>query len=184
MKKFLITDPSLYTQEPQIFEERLGQSLKRHMPDVAIFRDKSTSEYETLACGFLKITKEMAILAYLHGDINVAKKLGADGVHLTSGQFAEIPHAKSFGLACGVSAHSFEDIALAQSLGADYVTFSPIFATPNKGEPKGIEMLAEAVALFEIPIIALGGIVEEWHVEQIASSGAYGFASIRYFAPA
>ena len=61
------------------------------------------------------------------------------------------------------------------------VTYSPIFFSPNKGEPKGLEKLKEAVDTFDIDIIALGGIIDEKHIEQIKETNAKGFASIRYF---
>ena len=66
-------------------------------------------------------------------------------------------------------------------MGADYVTYSPIFTSPNKGEPKGIEDLKELIKTSKIKILALGGIVEARHVEMIKDTKAYGFASIRYF---
>ncbi|MDY0117717.1 MAG: thiamine phosphate synthase, partial [Sulfurimonadaceae bacterium] len=65
--------------------------------------------------------------------------------------------------------------------GADAITYSPIFETPNKGEPKGIEALQHVIKKYPIKIFALGGIVESSHVIDVEKSGAYGFASIRYF---
>jgi len=62
------------------------------------------------------------------------------------------------------------------------ITFSPIFTTPNKGEPKGIEVLREVISSLEIAVIALGGIVEQEQIKLCEEAGAFGFASIRYFA--
>ncbi|VAY87615.1 Thiamine monophosphate synthase [hydrothermal vent metagenome] len=61
------------------------------------------------------------------------------------------------------------------------VTYSPIFQTPNKGEPKGCEQLAKIVKEVDIPIIALGGIIDQKKVEDIKKTNVKGFASIRYF---
>ena len=70
----------------------------------------------------------------------------------------------------------------AEILGADMVTYSPIFETPDKGEPVGLHMLSKLTSSVNIPVIALGGIVTDEHIEACQMSGASGFASIRYFA--
>lgn len=61
------------------------------------------------------------------------------------------------------------------------MTYSPIFASPNKGETKGMDDLNELLDKCEIKAFALGGIVEEEQMVQIAKTKSYGFASIRYF---
>jgi len=118
----------------------------------------------------------------LHTDIALAKKLEADGVHLTSKQFSQIEEAKNEGLFVVISTHSIEEAKKAEMLGADMITYSPIFETPDKGEPVGLHMLSELTSAVDIPVIALGGIVTDEQVEACQMSGASGFASIRYFA--
>ena len=72
--------------------------------------------------------------------------------------------------------------AKAKSLKCDTLTFSPIFQTPNKGEPKGILKLQEAIDTYkDVNIIALGGIINDEQIKQIEKTKAYAFASIRYF---
>jgi thiamine-phosphate pyrophosphorylase len=80
-----------------------------------------------------------------------------------------------------VSTHTKQEAQRAEDLGADMVTFSPVFSTPNKGEPKGVEALKRLVSLLHIPVIALGGMVSEEQIKRCQESGAFGFASIRYF---
>lgn len=81
-----------------------------------------------------------------------------------------------------ISCHTFEDIEKAINNQADAVTYSPIFETPNKGAPKGIEALKEVVDKYpNINIIALGGIINDKQIEEISKTKAYGIASIRYF---
>ncbi len=65
--------------------------------------------------------------------------------------------------------------------GVDAVTFSPIFQTPNKGEPKGVEVLKELVQAKKAKIFALGGIITKKQIQECQDAGVYGFASIRYF---
>ena len=97
-------------------------------------------------------------------------------------QFDKIQIVKELGLYVIISCHTFGDIEKALENKADAVTFSPIFETPSKGEPKGIIALEEAVNTFKnINIFALGGIINENQIKQISETKAYGFASIRYF---
>ena len=183
MIKYLITDPKYYTNDEKKFEEILINVLDKHQIKITCFRDKESSNFKELAKIFIKICKEKDIKKILlNGDYLLAHKLNATGVHLTSTQFDDILKAKELGLYVIISCHTFEDIQKAIDYKADAVTYSPIFETPNKGLPKGIEVLKEAIDKYNnINIIALGGIINEKQIEQISKTKAYGFASIRYF---
>lgn len=182
MKSYLITDPLYYGSCVDDFKETLESVLKSNSVDYACFRDKVSSNHDELAALFvatckLHSVKNIIINSYL----DLADSLGADGVHLTSSQFDLIPQAKASNLQVIVSTHSDEEIALAEKLGADLITYSPIFKTPNKGIPKGLEDLKDKVDKIRTKIIALGGIVTDEHIKEIDNTGAYAFASIRYF---
>lgn len=182
MKSYLITDPLFYGHCVETLTDRLRSILDHHTPDYALFRDKETPFYPELARVFIDTCRENKIANVLvHGDPLIAYQIGADGVHLTSHQFNEIGHAKSRGLYVVVSTHTHMEALMAQGLGADAVTYSPIFVTPNKGEPKGLEDLKLIVDKIGIPIFALGGIVSQEQINAVEAAGAYGFASIRYF---
>jgi thiamine-phosphate pyrophosphorylase len=170
MKKYLITSNPSYFQ------------LRKHMPDFALYRDKENENYAVEAQNFVQMCKPLKELkAFLHQDYHLAAQLGAVGVHLTSQQFDAIPKAKELGLEVIISTHTHDEVHIAEAMGADYVTYSPIFASPNKGEPKGVEDLQSIISMVDIEIFALGGIVSQEQIEAIAQTGAYGFASIRYF---
>ncbi|HIP60309.1 MAG TPA: thiamine phosphate synthase, partial [Campylobacterales bacterium] len=111
----------------------------------------------------------------------IAKKLGAIGVHLTSRQYIFVPEAKRRGLKVIISCHTEAEIEEAIRKKVDFITYSPIFETPNKGKPKGIEDLKKMVLRYNVKIIALGGIITPKQVKEVEETGAYGFASIRYF---
>lgn len=183
MMKYLITDPKYYTNNEKKFEEILINTLDKQTIDIACFRDKESENFQDLAKIFIKICKEKDIKKILlNGDYLLAHKLNASGAHLTSTQFNDISKAKELGLYVIISCHTFEDIEKAINNQADAVTYSPIFETPNKGIPKGIEALKEVVDKYpNINIIALGGIINETQIEQISKTKAYGIASIRYF---
>ena len=170
MKKYLITANPSYLQ------------LRKHMPDFALYRDKKSANYAIEAQNFVQMCKPLKELkVFLHQDYELAAKLGAKGVHLTAKQFDDITKAKKLGLEVIISTHTHDEVYIAEAMGADYVTYSPIFATPDKGEPKGIEALEEIVSMTDIKIFALGGIVSDEEVKKIEQTDAYGFASIRYF---
>ena len=68
----------------------------------------------------------------------------------------------------------------AKEQGADYALLGPVFATPGKGEPVGVDVLGQicrTVAPF--PVIGVGGI-DGSNASAVIDAGAAGFAAIRY----
>jgi len=176
---YCITDPKYYGNTTTELEKKLKKIIKKNSIDFICFRDKSSPNFHELAKAFRKsLTKEKA---FLNGDYLLAAKLHFDGVHLTSTQFDLIQKAKALHLQVIISTHTREEISQAIALGADYVTYSPIFATPNKGIPKGLADLKETIDTIPAKIIALGGITAKEQIQNVENAGAYGFASIRYF---
>ena len=162
--------------------QRLTKQCLKHQPDSILYRDKNNKNYNALAHDFIKVCNTFSgVKSFLHQKVDIAKELGATGVHLTSKQFDEISYAKSLGLEVIISTHTREEILLAEELDANAVTYSPIFFSPDKGTPKGIEDLQTVVQNSRINIYALGGIIDEEQVQYIKKAKAYGFASIRYF---
>lgn len=159
-----------------------SKAIKKHKPSYVLYRDKENKNYETDAKSFVEVCSEFKELkCFIHQDVDLAFDLDADGIHLTSSQFNKIRYAKSKSLEVIISTHSLDEVKKAQNLGADYVTYSPIFYTPNKGEQKGIENLKAVVESVDIKVIALGGIVGKKEICEVEKTGAFGFASIRHF---
>jgi len=150
---------------------------------ILVYRDKSNTNYQKNAKLFIKRSMKYNFdKRLLHSDYLLADILGADGVHLTSLQFGDITHAKSLGLYVVISCHTPDEALIAEKMGADMVTYSPIFDTPNKGKPIGVESISKLKSIISIPIIALGGVITQEQIDSCISNGASGFASIRYFA--
>jgi len=182
MKHYLITDPTFYGTTSETIESALDVVYSHTLPDFALFRDKQSAHYRDLAETFISVSRSYAIpRVLLHGDYALAHELKADGVHLTSSQFDDIAEAKKRGLYVIISTHTYEEALKAQALGVDAITYSPIFYSPNKGEPKGLEDLKEIVDKIRVPIFALGGITTQEQIKAVEECGTYGFASIRYF---
>ncbi len=179
MIAYAITDPS--TLNFNTLERDIECFSKK--ADMIVYRDKHNDNYINDAEEFIeKAIKYSFDKILLHTDYKLANKLKADGVHLKSTQFADIVKAKALSLFVVISTHTIEEALQAQKLGADMITFSPIFSTPNKGESKGLEELENLITKISIPVIALGGIITKEQIDLCESVGAFGFASIRYFA--
>ena len=115
----------------------------------------------------------------VHGDIEAARAAGADGVHLPAGSDPRGARERlgAAGL-IGVSAHSLDEAITAAAAGADYVTLSPVFASPSKpgyGPALGPDALAEIARRVSIPVVALGGITAE-RAPQCLAAGAAAIA--------
>ena len=176
-KSYFITDPSLCGSTPESLQNTLPLIIQHYQPDYICLRDKQNSNYRSLAEAFLTVAGGHKRL--LHGYVDLAIALGADGVHLSSLNFDEISRAKEAGLYVIASTHSLEEAKRASL--ADAITYSPIFHSPNKGKPKGLGDLKEIKGKIKTNIFALGGITSKEQIEQVKNSGVYGFASIRYF---
>jgi len=149
---------------------------------MVLYRDKTNPNYPQDANIFLNNARKYSFdKILLHQDYHLAHTLQAEGIHLTSSQIDDIPQAKALGLFVVVSTHTPQEALKAQKLGADAITYSPIFDTPNKGKPIGLNALQELANIVSMPIIALGGIISPKQIQECMDNGASGFASIRYF---
>lgn len=181
LHKYIITDPAYYSNKEQEFQLTLMRVIKKHKPEYICFRDKTSTNAKKLLRVFVECCKEEGVKAIINTYLQEAIQIKANGVHLTSKQFRDIPKAKKAGLFTVVSTHSIEEALHVKALGADAISFSPIFYTPKKAKPVGLEVLEACINETQMKVIALGGIITPEHVAQIAGTKAYAFASIRYF---
>jgi len=156
-------------------------------PDAIQIREKDLSDralYELARQARAVLPASTRLL--VNGRLDIALAAGADGVHLPAdGPPAAALRARfGAGVLLGVSTHCIEEVERAQSDGADYVTFGPVYATVSKaryGPPLGTGALRQAASV-GIPVLALGGITLE-RLDELASTGAAGVAGIRLFQP-
>ena len=123
---------------------------------------------------------ETSLLVNERFDIALAG--GAAGVHLTSTSMPveRVREAVPPRFIIGVSTHSSAGVVAAKESGADYAMFGPIFDTPGKGEPIGVDELRRVCRLVSpFPVVAVGGIGGSTEAAVI-EAGAAGVASIRY----
>jgi thiamine-phosphate pyrophosphorylase len=181
MKSYLITDPKYYSNNPHTFSQTLEKSIQKHNPDYLCFRDKSSVNKDELIKSFLKITKKYNKKSFINSYINSAIQHKTYGVHLNSKQFSLIKKSKDNNLKIVISTHNTKEIKQAIENKVDYITYSPIFDTPNKGQALGIDNLKKIQNKYNIPIIALGGIISNNQIEKLKKIDTFAFASIRYF---
>ncbi|HEY5639983.1 MAG TPA: thiamine phosphate synthase [Dehalococcoidia bacterium] len=115
-------------------------------------------------------------LLVVNGNADVARDLGADGLHLPS----DAPFARPDGVALvGRSVHSVEDAVRAEREGADYVIAGPIYETASHPDrpAAGVELVSRAATALSIPVVAIGGITAP-RVPDVLSAGAAGVAVI------
>jgi len=127
------------------------------------------------------ITRGRPTKVLVNDRADIALACGADGVHLTADSIPSkvIRGVTPKGFLIGSSAHSLEDVNSSIVNGADFVVLAPVYGTPGKGEPLGLErfaMIIKSTAPF--PILALGG-VDRANYNDVLSAGASGFAAIR-----
>lgn len=183
---YLITDGKMTVEN---FAEKLPETLKlienavlNEIPLIQL-REKQLSAklLFNLALQVVRITKNSAAKLLINDRADIALAAGADGVHLTSGSLSAQIIRENFppDFIIGVSTHSIEKAEIAKREGADFAVLGPVFYSPNKGKPLGLNTLRQACEkLKPFPVIALGGIDETnfRDVLQVAD----GFAAIRF----
>ena len=153
--------------------------------DLIQIREKQLSArtLHYLAIRAVEITRGSVTRLLVNDRADIALASGADGVHLTSTSLDATVVRRTFGsdLLIGVSTHSLEEAAAARRGGADFAVFGPVFQTPGKPPPVGLDSLrAVCEELTPFPVIALGGIDAE-NAETAIAAGAAGVAGIRSF---
>lgn len=115
---------------------------------------------------------------------DIALAAGAAGVNLPEN---DIPVAAARALMrerlVGRSVHTLESALRAESEGADYVVFGPVWASTSHpaSAPAGIAALADVAHALRIPVLAIGGVTEE-RIAECHAAGAAGYAAIGLFA--
>jgi thiamine-phosphate pyrophosphorylase len=150
------------------FPDRLARALDAGPVAAFQFRVKNLDQHEAavLAEPLLAICAARDVAFIVNDSIGLAKRLGADGVHLgqEDGTVAEARKELGPDAQIGVTCHASRHLAMdAGEAGADYVAFGAFFPTTTK-EVKhhaDLETLTWWQSIFEIPCVAIGGITPE-----------------------
>lgn len=160
--------------------ERLEQALQAGLRLIQV-RDKGLPKAQRR-----RFAEAVAGLAHSHGalvvindDEDIARHIGADGLHLSSTRLAACQQRPDFTWV-GASCHGAEEIARAGELGLDYALLGPVMPTPTHPEASGLGWTGFAARLAgnTLPVLALGGMKPEFLAEA-QSHGAHGLALMR-----
>ena len=139
----------------------------------------SSEQMERLAHDVLSRARVYGARVLVNADITLARRVGADGVHLTSQQLRVIASRPDIAWV-GASCHTGEELRMAEQLGADFAVLGPVLATPSHpdGVPLGWEGFRGLARGAAIPVFALGG-MNRADMETAWSAGAHGVAMLR-----
>ncbi|MDQ6939700.1 MAG: thiamine phosphate synthase [Verrucomicrobiota bacterium] len=144
--------------------ERVVQKMIEGGVDILQLRAKheNVTEIAEIARALQAITSAAHIPFVINDYAHVARDVGADGVHVGQDDISVAEVRKLLGPYgfVGKSTHSLEQAIAAQTEGADYIGFGPLFATPTKPDyaPIGLNQIGAAHAAVKLPIFCIGGI--------------------------
>lgn len=115
--------------------------------------------------------------------VDLAIACDAAGVHLPERDIATSAARKLIGKRLvGRSVHSLDGAADAESDGADYVIYGPVWPSASHPgiAPVGVDALAKVARSVRIPVLAIGGVTLE-RIAECHRAGAAGYAAIGMF---
>lgn len=128
-----------------------------------------------------KLCKEYNVPFIVNDNVDIAVKIGADGVHVGQSDMEAQDVREKLGKdkIIGVSAQTVEQALLAQKHGADYLGVGAVFSTNSKDDAVNVshETLKAICEAVNIPVIAIGGIGKH-NVMELSGSGIVGIAVI------
>lgn len=147
------------------FADRLARALDAGPVAAFQFRVKGVDQHEAarLAEPLLRVCADREVAFIVNDSVSLAKRVGADGVHLGQGD-GDAREARSIlgpSAQIGVTCHDSRHLAMeAGEAGADYVAFGAFYPTSTKETTHRPDpaILSWWTTLFEIPCVAIGGI--------------------------
>jgi thiamine-phosphate diphosphorylase len=130
-----------------------------------------------------KLVASASVPILISSRCDVAIACDAAGINLPERDISVADARKLVGRRLiGRSVHSVRNAQAAESDGADYVIFGPVWESASHPgiAPAGVAALAEVVGSVGIPVLAIGGVTED-RVPEILASGAAGYAAVRLF---
>ena len=129
----------------------------------------------------LELCHRYGVKLILDDDVELAAKVGADGVHIGQSDMG-LAHAREIlgpDKIIGVTAKTVEQAKAAEAGGADYLGSGAVFGSTTKKDaiPMKHELLEEICQSVKIPVVAIGGITAE-NVLQLKGRGIAGVAVV------
>ena len=160
------------------FPDRLARALDTGPVAAFQYRVKDLDQHEAarLAEPLQRLCADREVAFIVNDSVSLAKRLGADGVHLgqDDGDPREARAVLGPSVQIGVTCHDSRHLAMeAGEAGADYVAFGSFHPTTTKvvrhrAEPA---LLSWWATMFELPSVAIGGITPD-NARPLVDAGA------------
>lgn len=141
----------------------------------------STDELVEEARTILPICREARVPFLIDDDVEAARLVGADGVHVGQSDTACAEARRILGpdAIVGVSAQTVEQAVAAEQAGADYLGVGALIPTPTKPDAVDVtpEELARICRAVRIPVVGIGGLHLST-VDILDGTGAAGAAVV------
>ena len=142
-------------------------------------KDLPAGEQIALARKLAPIAQRYSARLTLHGDHDLARTAGVDGVHLSATGNAAVARATlgPRGLV-GISVHSAAEAAALDPRTVDYAIAGPAYLTASKpgyGPALGADGFAAICQATPVPVLAIGGIEAE-KIGEVIKAGVAGVA--------
>ena len=149
-------------------------------------REKTLSgdELEREAREVQAVCRRHGVPFIVNDDVALARRLGADGVHLGQHDLSLAEARRLLGpdAIIGVSAKTVAQAVAAERGGASYLGTGAVFPTSSKADATAIDhrVVKAICAAVRIPVVTIGGITPE-NLPRLAGLGAVGIAGISMF---
>lgn len=144
-------------------------------------KDFPQADVEKEAIAIQKLCKQYNVPFLINDNVELAKKIDADGVHVgqTDMEAGKVREILGKDKIIGVTAKTIEQAKNAQKEGADYLGVGAVFHTGTKQNAIEIthEDLEKICSSVEIPAVAIGGITRE-NVAMLKGRGMAGVAVV------
>ncbi len=129
----------------------------------------------------LALCRQYGVPLLINDDVMLAKKIGADGVHVGQDDMSAAKARELLGedAIIGVTARTVEQALAAQEAGADYLGSGAVFGTSTKKDAKPMDpayfqQICESVS---IPVVAIGGVTLD-NIRELEGRKMSGFAIV------
>lgn len=160
------------------FPDRLARALDAGPVAAFQFRVKGMDQHEAarLAEPLQRLCADRDVAFIVNDSVSLARRLGADGVHLGQGDGDPREARAILGPSAqiGVTCHDSRHLAMeAGEAGADYVAFGAFHPTATKETTHRPDpaILSWWTTLFELPCVAIGGITPD-NAAPLVAAGA------------
>lgn len=182
LKLYAITDSKYSFGNEALFLKQVKNTLAGGATILQL-REKDLCEdiFFNRAKKVKSICRKFGVPLIINDNVNIAKKIDADGIHIGQ-EDAPITQAKKIlgkSKIIGVSVFNVKEAIDAEKGGATYLGVGSIFKTSSKSDAKMVNWstLKEICENVKIPVVAIGGINED-NILKLKGSGISGIALI------